>query len=177
MLPRVAAVLGASTALAVAGCGEDATTAPASAPAPEESVVALVNDGDTLRLRDGRRVRLLQIDAPEEESECFGRAATAALVRLAGRGTRVALERDPRLDERDDFGRLLRYVRVHGLNVNVELVRVGAALPFFFRGDRGRHARDLLAAARETRRERRGLWGACRGVRLAPRWPARTGPA
>jgi len=41
--------------------------------------------------------------------------------------------------------------------VNVELVRLGAAAPYFYRGVRGRHADELLAAARAARAARRGL--------------------
>jgi micrococcal nuclease len=141
---------------------------PASPAAPEAGVVARVTDGDTLRLRDGRRVRLVQIDAPERDTECYGRAAGAALARLAPPGTRVTLERDPSLDGRDSYGRLLRYVRVGKLDVNLELVRLGAAAPYFFRGDRGRQARALVEAAEAARAERRGLWGACPDARLAP---------
>ncbi len=53
--------------------------------------------------------------------------------------------------------------------MNVELVRAGAAAPYFFRGDRGRYADELLDAAEEARDERRGLWGACPAARLDPR--------
>ena len=59
--------------------------------------MAYVNDGDTLRLRDGRKVRLLQIDAPELRGDCYAKAALAALRQLAPNGTRVTLELDPRL--------------------------------------------------------------------------------
>jgi len=148
------------------GCGGSPGPAPASSAAGEIGVVAYVNDGDTLRLRDGRRVRLLQIDAPEERTDCYGRAATAALLHLAPGGTRVTLQRDPALDARDDYGRLLRYVLVDGRNVNVELVRLGAASPYFFRKRRGRYARALLDAVEEARRERRGYWGACPAAEL-----------
>jgi hypothetical protein len=45
-------------------------------------------------------------------------------------------------DRVDQYGRLLRYiVRVaDGLNVNVQLVRVGAAAPYFNERRRGRYA-------------------------------------
>ena len=119
-------------------------------------------DGDTLVLRDGVRVRLVQIDAPELRDECYGEAAAQELARLTGPGQTVALEADPALDDVDRFGRLLRYVERDGTNVNVELVRRGAATPFFRRGDRGRFADDLLAAVDSARDGARGMWGACR---------------
>ena len=68
-----------------------------------------VRDGDTILLADGRRVRLVQVDAPELGVECWGDEAADALERLAPRGTELRLERDPGLDDVDRYGRLLRY--------------------------------------------------------------------
>ncbi len=132
------------------------------------SAVAEVVDGDTIRLGDGRSVRLVQIDAPEREGECYGAEARRLLERLLPRGSRVRVEADPALDRVDRYGRLLAYVYKGHLNVNLELVRRGAAAPYFYRGDRGRYAPSLLAAARRARAEGRGLWGACPQARLRP---------
>jgi micrococcal nuclease len=166
VLALLAAVLTATAASSLPGRGE-AKQSPAT--------VAWVTDGDTLRLKGGERVRLLQIDAPEAGEECYAGSATAELVRLTPRGTRVGLEPDPALDLRDRYGRLLRYVLVGSTNVNVELVRRGAATPYFYGGERGRHASRLLAAVDEARRARRGMWGACR-VSWDPESPVTTRP-
>jgi endonuclease YncB( thermonuclease family) len=99
------------------------------------------------------------------------------LARRLPPGTRILIARDPTLDDRDDYERLLRYVYVLPLNVNVELVRDGLAVPYFFRGRRGIYADELLAAAKNARRSRRGLWGACPGAKLDPNRGALTGPA
>lgn len=145
-------------AVALAGCAQP----------PEEgestsATVARIGDGDTLDLRDGARVRLVQIDSPElGENECHGREARRALERLAPPGARITLEADPGLDDRDRYGRLLRYVHREELNVTVELVRLGAATPYFRAGEEGVHADDLLAAVAEARSARRGMWGSCR---------------
>ena len=136
-----------------------------------------VNDGDTLTTTAGRRIRLVQIDAPELFGGCYGKPARAALQQLAPSGTRITLVRDPALDATDRYGRPLRYVLVGTTNVNVALVRRGAASPYFFRGDRGRYARELLAAVAEARTARRGYWGACPGARLNTRRGSITGPA
>ena len=82
-----------------------------------EAVASLVNDGDTLTLTNGAKVRLVQVDAPELETDCYGRPALKALVALAPKGTRVRLVRDRSLDDRDRYGRLLRYVFVGTENV------------------------------------------------------------
>jgi endonuclease YncB( thermonuclease family) len=101
-------------------------------PAQVGVVVASVTDGDTLRLTNGLRVRLLQIDTPELGSgECYSRAARTALLVRVPLGSKVVLEADPRLDRVDRYGRLLRYVRRGSMNVNVALVRAGAAAPYF----------------------------------------------
>lgn len=135
--------------------------------------VARIVDGDTLVLRGGARVRLLQIDAPEAGRECYARAAARELAGLAPVGAEIVLEPDPRLDPVDRYGRLLRYLRVGAVNVNVELVRRGAAAPYFYGGDRGRYAPRLLAAVAEARAARRGMWGACR-VSWSPTRPVTT---
>ncbi len=139
--------------------------------------VARIVDGDTIDLADGSVVRLVQIDTPElGSSECYSRRAAAVLAQLVPPGSGVALEADPRLDQVDRYGRLLRYVRRGPLNVNLELVRRGAATVWFYGGARGRYADALLRAERAARSERQGLWGACPGTPFDPLRPATTGP-
>jgi endonuclease YncB( thermonuclease family) len=124
-----------------------------------------VTDGDTVVLRNGQRVRLVQIDAPEVffGTECYGRQASATTKRLLPPGARVRLTLEPATDRVDDFGRLLRYVtRVKdGVNVNVALVAVGAAAPYFYEGRRGIYATRLEILAKSAKKKRLGLWGAC----------------
>lgn len=139
-------------------------------------VVGSVYDGDTLTLTDGRRVRLLQIDTPELGSgECYSRVARTVLRGLTPVGSRVVLEADARLDRVDRYGRLLRYVKRAGLNVNMEIVRLGAAAPYFYRGERGRYASRLLDTARQAKSAKRGLWKACPSTVLAPTRAVNTG--
>ena len=167
--------------LVVAGALTGCERASVTLVAAEHAKIRRVTDGDTVRLGDGRRVRLVQIDAPEL-GECHARASTEALERLTAPGQEVVLARDPSLDDHDAYGRLLRYVQVDGTGaeseptVNVVLVRQGAAVPYFFHHDRGIHADELLAAAEAARRDRRGLWGACPGAKLDPSRGSRTGP-
>jgi len=142
----------------------------------ETARVERVVDGDTLALAGGRHVRLVQIDTPELGSgECYSHAAARVVGRLAGSGQAVTLEADPALDQVDRYGRLLRYVWSRGSNVNLELVRAGAATVWFYHGDRGRYASALIQAARSARAEKRGLWGACPHAVWDPYAPATTG--
>jgi micrococcal nuclease len=160
------------SALAV-GAADDGSAAPAG----ERARVARVVDGDTIDLANGARVRLLQIDTPEPGTgECYSRAAGRELRRLLPSGATVALEPDPQLGRVDAYGRLLRYVRRNGVNLNLELVRRGAATVWLYRGERGRYAERLLSAARSARSARRGLWGACPNAVWNPFGPATTGP-
>jgi endonuclease YncB( thermonuclease family) len=48
-----------------------------------------------------------------------------------------------------------------GLNVNLYLVRVGAAAPYFYDHRRGRYAVLLERLALRARRLHLGLWGRC----------------
>jgi endonuclease YncB( thermonuclease family) len=78
------------------------------------------------------------------------------------------LEADARLDRVDRYGRLLRYVHRGALNVNVLMVRNGAAAPYFYGRGLGRYATRLLSDARKAKAAKRGLWGACPGTALDP---------
>lgn len=132
-------------------------------------IVASVTDGDTLRLADNRRVRLVQIDAPERsDGECYAEQASLELERLAPVGTDVRLRVDRSLDVKDENGRFLAYVFRGKQNLNLALVERGAAAPYFHRGRRGQHAGALMAAAQRARATRRGLWRVCPGTRLDP---------
>jgi micrococcal nuclease len=172
----IRAALAVLLALAAAGCRAD-TSDPPDPSTGDAATVAWVNDGDTLTLAGGAKVRLVQIDAPELQSDCYGRAALRALIDLTPKGTRVTVVADPELDERDVHGRLLRYVYRDGTNVNVELVRRGAASPYYFRKERGEHADELDAAVDAARDERAGYWRACPSAELDTGIGSVTGPA
>ena len=139
------------------------------------ATVKRIIDGDTLVVRGGARVRLVQIDAPESGEECYAAASTRELARLSPPGSHVVLEADTQLDQVDRYGRLLRYIHAGGRNVNLELVRRGAATPWFYDGDRGRYAAQLLAATTAARAAPRGMWRACR-VSWSPDGPVTTQP-
>ena len=173
---RAAAAFGVIVVVALGTSAIAASGSATQARSLQVAVVASVYDGDTLSLRDGRRVRLLQIDTPELGSgECYSRAARSSLVSLAPPGSRVVLESDPALDRVDRYGRILRYVKRNGVNVNLELARRGAAAPYFYRGDRGRYAGSLMRAAQSAKASKRGLWKACPSTVLDPFRAVETG--
>lgn len=117
--------------------------------------VSAAIDGDTFKVVvDGvdERVRLIGIDAPEA-GECMSEQATDALSEMIKSG--VTLVSDS--SDRDQFGRLLRYVESEGSFVNEELVRRGLALARAYPPDTGRQS-ELAAAQAEAESEQRGLW-------------------
>lgn len=140
---------------------ETTTEAEPTPPPPPPLRIARVIDGDTLDLDNGERVRLVQIDAPERRGECYGRKAATVLRKLLPVGVEVRIVRDRRLDNVDRDGRLLRYVLRGRKNVNLLLVRNGAASVWFFDGDQGRMADKLLGAAERAQAQGRGAWKAC----------------
>ena len=126
-------------------------------------------------------MRLVQIDTPETyfTAECYGRQASATTKRFLPAGTLVRLTAEPATDRVDQYGRLLPYVtRVRdGLNVNVRLVALGAAAPYFYDGRRGRYAPMLERFALRARRLHLGLWGRCPSTPYNPTGGVATGPA
>lgn len=149
-------------------------------PGGQFSRIARVVDGDTVNLTSGARVRLVRIDTPEVyySAECYGEQPPAVTKRVLPPGTLVRLYREPKTDSVDQYGRLLRYVfhARDGLNVNAQLVRVGAAAPYFYDYRRGRYASLLGRLALQARARHLGLWGRCPGTPYDPNHGVSTGP-
>jgi micrococcal nuclease len=151
-------------------------------PEAQPAVVTRVVDGDTIWVRpalggESQRVRLLKIDAPETDPhhggpQCYGAQATAFAKRLLRVGSTVHLIADRQ--DRDEFGRLLRYVWTQDHRFfNEEAVRQGYARTVLFPPN-DRYARRLRAAEAEARAAGRGLWSCdCHGCpeQSAPRLP------
>lgn len=129
--------------------------------AGEQATVAHHYDGDTLRLADGRRVRLLGIDTPEMNHrrglpQPLARQALARTQSLLPRGGLVRLTRDRQT--RDRYGRELAHAfRPDGSSVEETLLREGLAVAFILPPNVAM-ADCLLAAERDARSARRGLW-------------------
>ncbi|MDA0352478.1 MAG: lamin tail domain-containing protein [Chloroflexi bacterium] len=120
------------------------------------AAVVSVTDGDTLNARIGgvvEAVRLIGINTPEQ-GECFAAEATARLSLLVA-GGEVRLDRDG--SDRDQFGRLLRYVYVGDTLVNDVMVREGYALAVRYEPDTAMAA-QLASAQAAAAAAGRGLW-------------------
>lgn len=136
-------------------------------PPPDGALLVMVTrfaDGDSFEIEwiDPRpatvgrdEVRLFGINAPEGPA-CFGHEARDELARLVA-GSPVLIEMVG--GERDGFGRVIANVwNADGVSLNVEMVRVGAALAF---SDGGSHADAIAAAQREAQAAGVGLWSQC----------------
>lgn len=141
------------------------TTSPLPSGAVRESAfVVSVTDGDTIDvLVDGalETVRLIGINA-SESGECYSQEATVALAALVDQ-QEIHMVRDH--NDRDIYGRLLRYLFVSDLFVNEELVAMGAAIARRYPPDTAR-ADTLEAAQAKAQAERLGMWAedACGSV-------------
>ena len=139
------------------------------------SNVSKVVDGDTITMSNGEKVRLIQIDTPELASkECYGIQAKSELSKLLSQAGELSLISDPNLDEVDKYGRSLRYVFVGNTNLNLKLVEIGAAAPYFYRGEKGIYAAQFLKAAQAAQKRKLGMWGMCPGTRLSPNHAVQT---
>lgn len=137
-----------------------------SAGAGKEVVeVVRVVDGDTVLIEGGRYVRLIQVDAPELGKECYAEKSFSLLIDLV-EGKRVRLEREIKASDEDSYGRLLRYLHVGKMNVNLEMVKRGGAAPWFFGSIKGKYAKKLLRASKVAGRSNTGVWGECPAAKL-----------
>jgi micrococcal nuclease len=128
-----------------------------------EYKVNRVVDGDTIEVDiDGKlwKVRYIGVDTPEtihsgQPVGCFSDESTLRNKQLV-EGQRVKLVKD--FSETDKYGRLLRYVYVNDVFVNMKLVEDGFAKVTTYPPDIG-HSQDFLAAEKIAKEEEVGLWG------------------
>ena len=159
-LARATLVLGLALApplAAVAAAGEACPADRIDAWAEVRSVL----DGDTLVLKDGRKVRMLGINSPEirydqRPTEPFATVARSALEELTGAGQRVGLRFD--VERQDTYGRTLAHVFLpDGTNVQREMLARGLAASIVVPPNAWGWEcyRD---AEREVREAGRGMW-------------------
>lgn len=150
--------------LCVAAFGFGAAAAPPDVlPAGETGVVAVVVDGDTVRLKnDTTDIRLIGLQAPKLP---LGRkgfkawpladdAQQALQTLVQGRTVTVRLG----TVARDRYGRTLAHlVRDDGLWVQGEMLRLGMARVYTFPDNRAL-ASEMLALEAQARAAKRGIW-------------------
>jgi endonuclease YncB( thermonuclease family) len=127
-----------------------------------EGRVIGVTDGDTLTIltasRERIRIRLAEIDAPENQQPWGRRAKQALSGMVFGKSIKVTTR------GKDQYGRTLGKVYVNGENVNAAMVRSGAAWAY------REYLTDysLISAEAQAKRSRQGLWAMPTAQTVAP---------
>lgn len=116
-------------------------------------LVYRVIDGDTIELQSGERVRLIGINTPESGQKCYTEA-TNRLKDLV-EAKEIRLEKD--VTDKDQYGRLLRYVFVDGSFVNLLLVREGYANVYTVSPD-VKYSTNITQAEGLAKQENGCLW-------------------
>lgn len=150
-----------------------ATPLPAEGqPLPQpDGTVTYCFDGDTVKLRDRRVVRLAGIDSPElgrgeTQPQYYAREAKAELERLA-KGQAVSLLAAG-VNDHDRHGRLVADVRLaDGRSLNELMVASGGAF-FYPHQDLGSEFQERLRTLQtQAIQQRRGLWAHLLSLPLA----------
>lgn len=154
-------------------------TAPVDTPTADTAAayytVSSVSDGDTIKVNVNGKietVRLIGVDTPETKDprkpvQCFGKQASDFTTQQLN-GTSVRLEPDTTQQERDKYGRLLRYVYMpNGTLFNQLLVASGYAYEYTYQNNPYQFHDDFIKAQRLAQQEGRGLWSeqSCSGKR------------
>jgi endonuclease YncB( thermonuclease family) len=134
----------------------------------EVVTVERVVDGDTLKLTDGRRVRLIGVNTPEstKRTEEYGKEASQYTTSKLN-GKQVWIQKD--ISETDRYDRLLRIVwlaiptddmdenEIRTKMFNADLVINGYAEPSTFQPD-VKYSDYFIKFAGEAREQNTGLW-------------------
>lgn len=135
------------------------STIPTETPTPTlksettSAIVSNVIDGDTVKLQNGEKVRLLGINTPEM-GQPYYEEATNRLKELI-EGKTVRLEKD--VEDKDQYGRLLRHIYINDTFVNLEMVREGYA-NVYIRPPNTKYSYEFEKAEEEAKNAERGIW-------------------
>lgn len=124
-----------------------------AAPSGVTATVSRVIDGDTIELANGDRVRLAGMDAPEKDNYYF-EVSSDRLKHLI-EGKTVMLEFDKK--SKDNFDRLLRYVYIDDIFVNLQMIREGHAYAYVV-APNDKYMNEFIAAENEARAARLNIW-------------------
>jgi micrococcal nuclease len=143
---------------------------------PGYYAVTKIYDGDTFEVdMSGHRekVRLIGVDTPETHKpntpvQCFGpEASTYSTGRLTMQAVR--LEADPIGDNRDRYGRLLRYAYLpDGTMLNQILINKGYG--FAYLGFAFQKKTEFASGQKSAQNAKLGLWAICQPKLTSGRW-------
>jgi len=127
-------------------------------PADEaDLMVTTIVDGDTVQLSDGRKVRVLGIDAPDRGECGYEEAREFARARLLDEKVTVAA--DATQDSVDQYGRSLLYVARWGVDYSHAAVVAGLATATISATNPVEKAETLEMVEDTARALKLGIWG------------------
>jgi len=119
----------------------------------QQALVTQVVDGDTIVIEGGNRIRLLGINAPEKGEELYKQAKDFLESKILHK--EVKLEKD--VDDKDRYGRYLRYIWLNDTLVNAEVAKEGLAVAYFF--DPNKKYQYIIAKSEQEAIEKHvGIW-------------------
>ncbi len=119
----------------------------------QTAIVTRVTDGDTITIEGGKRVRLLGINCPEKGEPFYSEGKKFVEQILLYK--EVELERD--VIDKDQYGRILRYIWLGGELVNEEIIRQGLAVAQIY--EPNHKYNELIAEAEKTAiDDKLGIW-------------------
>jgi endonuclease YncB( thermonuclease family) len=147
LLPMLAVILAVPASTVAASSAAAQRPCPLT-PSVRTSTVAGVRDGRTLALADGHLLRLAAVEVPANNGTALQNLVAGRLLRLEKLGA-----------DHERCGRLVAFAFAGGSEQSVQqaLLEQGEALVSASVGDKT-CANTLLAAKREARAGRRGLW-------------------
>ena len=141
-------------------------------PRVTKAKVKKIQDGDTINLTTGERIRFFGIDAPETfpHAQPYGEEAKERVKELIeSNGMNVHLLAVNKAGNADKYERLIRIVFVDkDVDVNLLLLREGLAWAYrrYLKGTE--FETPYVEAEEEAKREKRGLWGDSKNVPVNP---------
>lgn len=128
----------------------------------ESAIVSKVIDGDTIQLENGKIIRYLDINTPELNHpsnglECYAEEAKE-LNKKYVEGKQIKLLGSK--ENKDKYGRYLRYVFVHNKFINGLMVHEGAAFSYSYNNSNLLY-QTLIQLEANARENKKGLWKGC----------------
>ena len=126
--------------------------------AVQKLIVSRIVDGDTLQLQNGKEIRLYGVSTPEQKEPYYQEANQFTESMVLNK--EITLEQEEKYKQ-DKFGRLLGYVIVDGVNLNIALVRNGLAkVVLYEKRAKIKYQDELLQAEKEAKENKVGIWSA-----------------
>jgi len=130
----------------------------------ENGTVVRAVDGDTIEVFQNNKlekVRLIGVNTPEtvdprKDVQCYGLEASLFLKKEI-EGKKVVLENDPTQQDKDTYGRSLRYVFLDGKNINQKIIEEGYGFEYTYKVPY-KFQKEFKKSEDEAKAGSKGLW-------------------